>query len=34
MSLSSIAADIRNAVSEGQEWLAQAVEKHLPAFAA
>ena len=34
MSLDSIAADIRNAVSESQEWLAQAVEKHLPAFAA
>ena len=34
MSLDSIAADIRNAISEGQGWLAQAVEKHLPAFAA
>ena len=34
MSLDSIEADIRNAISEGQGWLAQAVEKHLPAFAA
>ena len=34
MSLDSIAGDIRNAISEGQGWLAQAVEKHLPAFAA
>ena len=34
MSLDSIAADIRNAVSESQEWLAQAVEEHVPALLA
>lgn len=34
MSLASIAADVRNAVSEGQTWLVQAVEHHLPALAA
>lgn len=34
MSLTSIAADIRNTVQEGQAWLAKTVEEHVPALLA
>ena len=34
MSLTSIANDIKNAVSEGQGWLVKTVEEHVPALLA
>lgn len=34
MSLTSIATDIKNAVTEGQGWLVKTVEEHVPALLA